>query len=221
MGGGVAVLLVVITLLQVVVFMTVPPPTTISGWYALFQTSWLSGLLAYEVLMVVYVLVSIPLILALYQVLKPVDPSLMAIYLALSFVGILAFVEARPAFEMLALSREYAAASTDAERNLLLAAGHAVHGAFNGMAFQVSYVLGALGGMVVAIVMLKGQIFNKATPIVRIASSLLDFGLFVPVVGLFLSLGSVLCLLVWHVLIAIRLFQLASRPDFLAESPTP
>jgi hypothetical protein len=42
---------------------------------------------------------------------------------------------------MLSLSEEYAAATTDAERDLYLAAGQAMLATFEGTAFQVSYVL--------------------------------------------------------------------------------
>jgi hypothetical protein len=53
--------------------------------------------------------------------------------------------------------------------------------------------------------MLRGRLFGRATPFLRIASSVLDLGLFVPGIGLLLSLGSVLCLLLFHVLVAHRL----------------
>ena len=43
----------------------------------------------------------------------------------------------------------------------------------------------------------------------RIGSSLFDFGLYVPVVGIYLSIFSVLFLFVWNILVARRLLQLA------------
>jgi hypothetical protein len=146
--------------------------------------------------------------LALYAALRRTSPSLMALYLALSLVGIVAFIAARPAFEMLSLSSGHAAATTDAQRSLYLAAGEAVLAVFHGTAFWVSYVLGSVSGLIVAMVMLRSGAVGSATAYLRIASSVLDFGLFVPAVGLFISLFSVLCLLVFNILIARRLLQL-------------
>ena len=42
----------------------------------------------------------------------------------------------------------------------------------------------------------------------RIASSVLDLGIYVPTIGLVLSLLSVVCLLIWTILVARRLLQL-------------
>lgn len=211
LGGAAALALVVIMLVQTAVFVMVPPPKDVPGWFALFQASWLQGLLAYELLMVVYVILSVPLIVAMYLALKPTSPALAATYAILSLVGIGAFVAGRPAFEMLALSQQHAAATNVAERGAVLAAGYAIHAAFNGMAFQVSYILGAISGLLVAVAMLKSRIFSHLSAWLRIASSVLDFGLFVPGIGLYLSLGSVSCLLLWNILVAGRLFQLANH----------
>jgi hypothetical protein len=57
--------------------------------------------------------------------------------------------------------------------------------------------------------MLQANIFSKATAYVRIASSICDFGLFLPVIGMFISILSVLFLAIWNIMIARRLFQLA------------
>jgi hypothetical protein len=61
--------------------------------------------------------------------------------------------------------------------------------------------------------MLKTNVFSKTTAYLRIASSLFDFGLYIPTIGLFISLFSVFFLLAWDILIAIRLFQLASDKE--------
>jgi hypothetical protein len=56
----------------------------------------------------------------------------MAVYVGLSLVGIMAFIVARPAFEMLSLSDGYAAATSDAQRSAYLAAGEATLAVFPG-----------------------------------------------------------------------------------------
>ena len=215
-GGVAALILVAITLIQFVVFAVSPPPYegTATAWFAMFQQNALLGLLAFEFLMVIYVVLSIVVSLALFAALRRVNPSLTAIFMALSLVGAMAFIAARPAFEMLFLSKQYAAAATDIQRAAFLAAGEAMVAVFHGTAFQVSYVLGSITGLIIAAVMLRSAIFSKTAAYLRLASSVLDFGLFVPGVGLYISLFSVLFLMIWDVLIARRLFQLARAGGF-------
>jgi hypothetical protein len=118
---------------------------------------------------------------------------------------------ARPALEMLLLSGEYTVATSDAQRAALLAAGEGMVATFHGTAFQVSYILGAVTGFVLSAVMLKSAVFSKTAAYLRLASSVLDFGIFIPVVGLFISLFSVVFLLVFNILIGRRLLQLGRR----------
>jgi hypothetical protein len=207
-GGLAAALLVVLTVLHSSVYFVVGLPDDVVGWFELFGDNPLGGLLAFELLMVGYVVLSVPVVLALYVALRRAGPSLMALYISLSLIGILAFIVARPAFEMLSLSEGFAAATTDAQRSAYLAAGEATLAVFHGTAFWVSYLLGSIGGLIVAAVMLRTTVFSKATAYLRIASSVLDFGLFVSTIGLTIALGSVLCLTVFNVLIAQRLLQM-------------
>jgi hypothetical protein len=207
-GGLTAALLVVITILHSGVYFVVRLPDDVVGWFGLFEDNPLRGLLAFELLMVGYVVLSVPVVLALYVALRRGSPSLMAVYVGLSLIGIMAFIVARPAFELLSLSDGFAAATTDTQRSAYLAAGEATLAVFHGTAFWVSYLLGSIGGLILAAVMLRTTVFTKATAYLRIASSVLDFGLFVPTIGLGISLGSVLCLAVFNVLVALRLLRL-------------
>jgi hypothetical protein len=212
-GGIAALTMAAITLSQFVVFAVAPPPLegTAADWFALFQKNALFGLLAFEFSLVVYVVLAIPVALAFYAALRRVDHSLTALFLALSIVGSACFIMARPALEMLLLSGEYTVATSDAQRAALLAAGEGMVATFHGTAFQVSYILGAVTGFVLSAVMLKSAVFSKTAAYLRLASSVLDFGIFIPVVGLFISLFSVVFLLVFNILIGRRLLQLGRR----------
>ena len=211
LGAVTARIMAGIIIVQAITFMAVPPPYEGSAldWFTLFQNNRLIGLVEFELLMVVYVILSIPMTLALYVLLRQTSQSFLSVYLALSLVGIISFIAARPVFEMLFLSNGYAAAATEAQRALYLSAGEMSLAAFHGTAFHVSYVLGSISGLIVSLVMLKSNLFGRATAYMRIASSLFDFGLYVPAIGIFLSLLSVLFLLIWNILIARRLLQLA------------
>jgi len=160
-------------------------------------------------LMIIYVILSIPVALSLYHVLRRTDPAFMALYVVLSLIGTMSFIAARPAFEMLSLSNQFTTATTEAQKSIFLAAGEATLVTFHGTAFHVSYLLGSLTGLIISIVMLRTTVFSKATAYVRIGSSIFDFGLYVPMVGMYLSIFSVLFLFVWNIMIARRLFQLA------------
>jgi len=211
-GGAAALIMVTITLTQVVVFAVSPPPYegTAVDWFALFQKNALLGLLGFEALLIVYVGLSALVSLALFVALRQTSPTFTAIFLVLSLIGSMAFISARPALEMLSLSNQYAAATTDAQRAAFLAAGEAMVAVFRGTAYLASYLLGSITGLIIGFVMLRSGIFGRAIPYLRIASSVLDFGIFVPTVGLFISLFSVVFLLLFNILIGRRLLQLGS-----------
>jgi hypothetical protein len=210
-GGVAALSMVGIIVIQLIVFMTAPPPLEGSAidWFGLFQANKLIGLIGFELLMIIYVILSIPVTLSLYHSLRRTDQAFTALYVVLSLIGVMSFIAARPAFEMLSLSDQFAAATTEAQRSTLLAAGEATVAAFHGTSFHVSYVLGSLSGLIISFIMLRSNIFSKATAYIRIASSVFDFGLYVPTIGVFLSIFSVLFLFIWNIMVARRLFQLA------------
>ena len=62
---------------------------------------------------------------------------------------------------MLSLSDQYAAATTDAQRSMYLAAGQAMLATFEGTAFQVSYVLASVAGIVIGAVMLQERYLSR------------------------------------------------------------
>lgn len=211
LAGGSAIIQVAIVVIQLVVFMSAPPPLegTALDWFNLFQKNPLIGLIGFEFLMVLYTILCIPIALALYILLRQISPTWTVIFLALSILGVMCFIAARPAFEMLYLSQAYADAMTDTQRAVLLAAGEAHLATFHGTAFYINYILGSLTGLIISLVILQSNIFSKATAYVRIASSLCDFGLFLPVIGMWIAILSVLFLVIWDILIARRLFKIA------------
>jgi hypothetical protein len=210
-GALAALLMVAIIVIQMIVFIGAPPPLggTALDWFELFQQNKLIGLIDFELLMVIYMLIAIPLTFSLYHALRGTNEAFTSLYVALSLIGVVCFIAARPAFEMLRLSEHFAATTSEAQQSVLLAAGEATLAAFDGTAFHVSYVLGSISGLIISLVMLQSPVFSKATAYVRIGSSLFDFGLYIPVVGIYLSIFSVLFLFVWNILVARRMLQLA------------
>lgn len=207
-GGVAALFSVVIIPIQLIIFTNVPEPTTASGWFTLFQDNKLLGLLSFEVLFVVNAALGITMALALYVALRRVNESFMAMALAFSLIGTIAIIVARPAIDMLYLSDQYAAATTDAQKSMFLAAGEAVIAMRHGTAFHVSYNLANIYLLIVPLVMLQSNIFSKITAYMGILAGVIGFGLYVPTIGVFLSVLSVLFMAIWDILVARRLFQL-------------
>ena len=212
-GGAAAVFAVAVIPIQLLVFLAWGQPETALGWFTLFQENRLAGLLAFELLFVLNAVFGIATTLALYVSLKRISESLMAIALALGLLEAVAFVVSRPALEMLYLSNQYAAATTDAQRAALLSAGEGMLAAFNGTAFHVGYNLFSVYFLIISLVMLRGRVFGRVTAYTGILTAVLNWGLYVPGIGIILSVLSVFPLATWNVLVARRLFQLgrASR----------
>ncbi len=212
-GGAAAVFAVAVIPIQLLVFVAWGQPETALGWFTLFQENTLAGLLAFEFLFVVNAVFGIATTLALYVALRRTSESLMAIAVVLGLLEAVAFVVARPALEMLYLSNQYAVATTDAQRVSLLAAGEAMLATFNGTAFHVGYNLFSIYFLVVSLVMLRSRIFGRATAYTGILAAVLNWGLYVPEMGVFLSALSVIPFLAaWNVLVARGLFRLGRGP---------
>src|SRR5687767_8721842 len=153
--------------------------------------------------------VGIATTLALYIALRRVDESFMVIALALGLVEAVAFMLARPTFEMLYLSEGYAAATTDAQRAMFLAAGEAMLATFTGTAFHLSINLFSIYFLIVSGVMLRSNIFGRVPAYMGILAAIFNWALYIPRIGLFLSILSVFPFLTrWNILVARRLFQL-------------
>lgn len=212
LGGACALALVALIVGQLGLFLVAPPPLGAGAevWFRTFQAHPLQGLLAFEALMVVYVLLSLPLAVALTAALWQTSPQWAGLALLLTSVAAVCFVDARPGVELLHLASAHAQASSDEEKAMLLAAGEATLARFGGTAFHVGYLLGAVSGLFLALALRSDPRFGPRLALLRASSSVLDLGLYLPVVGTAVSASSVLVLLVWHLWMARRLFGLAA-----------
>jgi len=140
-----------------------PPPETVEAWFALLQSHRLLGLAYLNLFdLVDYALVGL-MFLALYVLLRRVSKTGMAVAAAAGFAGIVVYLASNTALSMLSLSQQYAAATADAQRTALLAAGQAVlalgrftgPGAHPGAGGYVSLLLIAVAGMITSVVMLR------------------------------------------------------------------
>ena len=102
------------------------PPSSAAGWFTLLHAHPVLGFTLLNGFdMVTFVLAGV-VYFALYTALKQTNRKFLILALALSFAGIVLYIASNPAFPMLRLSSQYAAAITDAQRSIILAAGEQV-----------------------------------------------------------------------------------------------
>ena len=210
--GGIAALAVVaIAMIQAPIFILFPQPTTVIGHFTQFQSNKLLGLVDLDLILILAEACNVPILFALYAALRRFNPALLIIALTLGLGGIAFFFAVNPTFSMLYLSDQYAAAATDVQRAAFLAAGEALVANYNGTAFGLFFILSGVADLIIAAVMLRSGVFNKATAFTGMAVGAMLLVPPLPVLGmiaLVLSYIVILPSMIWNILVAIRLFQL-------------
>jgi hypothetical protein len=131
------------------------------------------------------------------------------------------FYSTNRAFSMLGLSHQYAAATTDVQKTILLAAGQAMLsvGESHTPGTFMGFFLSELAGILISVVMLRSGIFNQAAAYCGMIgfSLLLAYDIcvsFLPMLSaqaLIFAMAGGLLSLAWYILIARRLSQLANE----------
>lgn len=220
--GAVTSLLILCTALLEILITFLPggylSAETVVDWFNLLHDNWFLGMRNLGLLNIVMTALSIPMFFALCMAHWKVNRNYSALAMILSFIGIAVFYATNRAFAMWDLSTRYAAASTDAQRAVLEAAGQALLavGQSHTPGTFIGFSLSEIAGMLISFVMLRGGIFGKFNAY----TGILGFGMlfvyeicqsFVPallgIALLFAMIGGILNL-VWYGLIARKLFQL-------------
>jgi hypothetical protein len=197
------------------------PPSSAIDWFTLLQNNRFVGLALLDAVDIVnYALVGL-MFLALYGALRQANRGAVTVATAFGLAGMAVYFASNQAFAMLSLSDQYAAATSDAQRSALLAAGQALLAIHNpgaiyqGLGIYMSLLLVALAGLIASIVMLRGSVFGKTTAWMGIAANGLVLGYFVtlafaPALRAVPHVISAPFRVIWYILIARRLFQLGS-----------
>lgn len=210
-GGFAAGVLSVLIPVQVAVFILWPPPGSVLGWFALFRAVPFVGLLDLDLLLIVDQVLMGIIFLALFLALRSSARSSMTIALLFAAMGIAAYFASTAAFEMLSLSARHAASADAGQRSTLEAAGDVVLATWQGTAFNLGYLLEGGALLIVAIVMARSPLFGRAAgPVGIVLGGLSLVPPTVPVVGMAFSLGSLVPLELWSILISLRLFRLGA-----------
>jgi hypothetical protein len=190
-------------------------PTSAADWFGLLQSNPFVGLSFLAVFDLVNTFLVGIVFLALAALLWPVNKSLTVMAIASGLVGIAVSFATNVSFSMMSLSQQYAAASGEAQRAALLAAGQSLLASSGAMAYfpgtgtYVSYLLTAL-----AVVLLAGQLLptHRITAIFGLLAGgcdlayCLTFAFSPGLQVLFMSFGGAFWM-IWHLLIARILFQ--------------
>jgi len=227
-SGAAALLCALMYVITLVVYVPAnlasPPPDAILEWFQVFQDNQVTGLFYLGLGDIVIMILWVPMSLGLYSVLKGTNRTWSLIATAVTLVGVAVYLATNTAFSMLALSQEYAVASTETEKTILLAAGQSMLAVTRGTgSLYTGMQLVWLAGLILSIIMLGSTAFRKASGWVGI----LGFGLLLvgiigganytstgeysAIQGIIVALqyiGGGLLTLAWYILVGIRLWKL-------------
>ena len=194
--------------LSVVAFFIWPPfPDNI---VEIIAGSKFAGLMSLDFLYLVGNFFAIPIYLVLFVTLFKTNKSLSVLSLAFGFIGFISLTIARPTFELINLVGQYQAAVSLVQKEQILTSFHVLLAYSHGTSFSIHYIIGTLSLLLSAIIMLKSDIYSKSTAYVGIATCIFTFTYYVPVIGVYLSLLSVVGYTVWWAKLG-RTFRQISR----------
>ena len=213
-GAIASVAVLALVPVQAAVFIVWPPPTTVAAFFSLFEQNAIVGLLALDLLLMASWILSAVMFVALYAALRRTHEAVVTVALIAELVALAVYFASNTAFSMLTLSQQYAIATTDADRTLLLAAGQAMLALYTGTAFNVSYLLSGVAALLMARAMVRSGIFGSVTAYVGIAYAVLQV---VPPTagdaGMIVSLLSLAPMVIWIALISRTLFRLGGEEE--------
>jgi hypothetical protein len=220
--GGAAALLIMLTALFEILITFLPggntTADTVTDWFALLQTNPFLGLRNLGLLNIVMTALGIPMIFTLFTIHRKGYQAYAALAMIVSFIGDAVFYATNRAFPMLDLSIQYAAATTEAQRSILEAAGQAMLavGQSHTPGTFLAFFLSEIAGILMAIVLLRGKVFNRAGALAGMIGYgfLLVFEIlssFMPsyhAASMIIAMIGGLANMTWYIIIAFRLFQL-------------
>lgn len=220
--GGIAAFLLIIYSLATMVQMVVlgGQPASAAQAFDLLEHHRIVGLLRLDLPTIAVMPLYYLLFLGLFAALRRSDQANALLSTALAFAGLTLVLATPTALSMLPLSDKFAAATSDATRTQLLAAGEAL------MAADIWHATGAIlggvliqcGAVLISVVMLRGGVFSKTTAWLGIVMHGLDLahivsGQFLPITGIVLMAIAGPLYPIWFFLVGRRLLQLAARTD--------
>ena len=219
-GGVAAIIAAVLLIIEIIVFAAWPLPNTVIGYFNIFRSNKLVGLIDFYLLEFFAYVLFVPIFIAIYAALKRINQSYMIIAIVLAIIGIAVFLATNNPFSMLSLNNQYLAATSEAQKSMLLATGQMVLVNTNQRAmggFNMGFLLLSVAGLIYSIVMLQSNIFSKKIAYVGVlnfAISIADYFRIILLPSettllLVIAIVSGLLFIIWLILVGGRLFQLS------------
>ncbi len=225
--GWIAVILVGYSLItMVILFLLGVPPTTAAEVFEMLEENRFIGLLRLDILTVlVYMPLFYLLFLGLYAALKKTHLVSAVVAVLLGFAGVTLFLATPSVFTWLALFEKFIASTSEAQRNLLLAAGEAtlVSDMWHGTGAVIGAILIQVATTLISIVMVSSNAFRKSTAYVGIVTHGLDLARLL--ISFFFQAGGFVLMsiagplyLVWFPLLARDFFRLSRTTSKIEEN---
>ena len=202
-------IILIIGIVAVFIYPFAPGNKSTESIFLLLQNDKLGGLISLDFHLVLGNLLGILLFLALYVSLKQVNESYALIALVLGLIADVLIISARPIFELFSLSGLYATATTEVAKSQYLAAGEALLSMFNGTGWFINTFLGGFSLLMSSLLMLRGNVFSKATAYVGIITNAAVCLFFVPGIGMLFLFLSLPGYMIWYVQLTRRFLKLA------------
>jgi hypothetical protein len=219
LGGLTALILILVPLVEIATGFLLEAQrasanmVTVVDWFTLFHNHWFLGLRDLGFLNLVGAALLVPTILAVYSALRRDKEAYGVLGTTLFFMGITVYIASSRAFPMLSLSNQCASATTDAQRSLLASGGQAMLAERQSRA---GVLLIEFACLVISTVMLRGNVFSKATACAGMLGNTLLMAvelIFVPLSsgpGMVVAACGGISIITWYLLVGRRLLQLGS-----------
>jgi hypothetical protein len=220
--GGVASLLQLVTVLAMAVVMATlgPKPATVEEYFTLQQSSKLLSILRGDFLVMILIGLYLGTCPALYVALRRISPVYTAFFALMTLSAVVGAFASDATFALLNLGDQYAAATTEAARAALLAAGEAVIASdlWNSSAAYMGGILLQGAGVIISVVMLRSKDFSKVTAYAGLIGNGLDLiqhvlHPFAPSISGTIQQGMGVFYLVWFPMLARDFFKLSKGSD--------
>lgn len=220
--GGIAALtqLAAILAYTIVMVMLGPKPASVEEYFLIQQGSKLAALLRGDFLWILMIGSYFGTFPALWWVLRRCGPLAATFATLFTFVAVTVCFASESTFALLHLGDQYAAATSEAVRSQILAAGRAVIASdmWHSSGAYVSGILMQGGGVIISLVMLRSKDFSKVTAIAGLMGNALDLTQHVltPFVPSFASVVQMLMgpfYLVWFPMLARDFFLLSKAKN--------
>lgn len=216
--GGISALLQITSILALAVVMATlgPKPESALEYFNVYQESKMAGVLRGDFLLLILIGLYLGTFPALYAALRCINPIYTALATIFTVLTVSGTFAAESTFSLLRLSEQFAAAGTDAERSIFLAAGEAVIASdmWNSSGAYMGGILLQGSGVMISLIMLKSKDFSKVTAFAGLLGNALDLvqhvlhpfapsvkTFFAPIMGIFYF--------VWYPMLARDFFRLA------------